>query len=303
MRPLEDWDANYLIEVATIRENEFFEKKRSGSFNLGSNGRPSAETENEIAKQVCAFANAGGGFLVFGIDDANRILDEGVPKSINRTSIEDWTAKKIPQLVYPGIFDCLVRFYQLENQHDADKGALVVWTPLSERRPHWVKEGGREIAYLRTGAHSEPMTIRTLLDISSRTAAPEGEILSLGKWHQSFENEGRVFNICPRVRIQSGPICRDWGVELKINPVNGKFATLNAEQKLAFDSQNSVFLEGPVPLFPGKTTRTYPVKLVYFGADANSFITASLFAEGARPMEKRFNLLEFVESQNEPSPS
>jgi predicted HTH transcriptional regulator len=181
MRPIEEWDSDYLLEVAPLLENEGYERKASALFMLDSRGKPTSATETEIAKQVCAFANAGDGFLVFGINNDGK-LDDGIPAQIGRTPVKEWVEARIPKLTTPSIPDCKVAFIKRAGHHANDKGALVIFTALSDYRPHWIKEEGKEGPYLRTGSHSDYMTLQTFRDMISRTPSPRPpdiEILSV----------------------------------------------------------------------------------------------------------------------------
>ena len=63
MQPLSEWDEALIRAIALPGESDAVEKKSS----LALERMPRPELRAEIAKQVCAFANAGDGFLVFGI--------------------------------------------------------------------------------------------------------------------------------------------------------------------------------------------------------------------------------------------
>jgi Putative DNA-binding domain len=74
MLPLQDWDAAYMVQIATPDESAEVEKKGSAIFDPVNQKNL---TRAELAKQVCAFANSGDGFLVYGINKAGG-LDAGV---------------------------------------------------------------------------------------------------------------------------------------------------------------------------------------------------------------------------------
>jgi hypothetical protein len=67
-----------------------------------SPAKPKAAGRDEIAKQICAFSNAGGGFLVFGISKEKQI-DGGVPMVVGRQSTKDWIEGIIPTLHCGGV--------------------------------------------------------------------------------------------------------------------------------------------------------------------------------------------------------
>ena len=142
MRSLYEWDADYITELGSQEETATFEKKAADGL-----------TREKIAQGVCAFANSGEGFMVFGMKDekGGGGLDAGVLATKGRQPIKDWVEALIPKLHQPPIEGCEARFIQNPMHHQPDRGVLVVAVPLSERRPHWPKDV--EIPYLRVGAH------------------------------------------------------------------------------------------------------------------------------------------------------
>src|SRR5262245_48352404 len=138
MRPLDEWDSAYLKELVLSDETAGFEKKSA----LGFDSKKDA-TKSEIAKQVCAFANSGEGFLAFGFKDKDKGpagLDAGVHGSVGNQSVKDWVEALIPKQHHPPIEGCEARFIRDTTHHQPDRGVLVIAVPLSERRPHWTRE-------------------------------------------------------------------------------------------------------------------------------------------------------------------
>src|SRR3954454_23871507 len=120
MRPLGEWDAAYLVELAHQDETASFEKKAAEGL-----------TREKIAQGVCAFANSGEGYIAFGFKDekAGGGLDAGVPAAKGRQPIKDWVEALIPTLHHPPIEGCEAQFIQ-HASHDQDHGVLVIAVPL-----------------------------------------------------------------------------------------------------------------------------------------------------------------------------
>ena len=205
MRPLNDWDLAYLDELAGQEETASFEKKAADGL-----------TREKIAQGVCAFANSGEGFVVFGMKDekAGGGFDGGVQATKGDQPVKDWAEALIPKLHQPPIVGCEARFIHHPSHHPSNRGVLVIAAPLSERRPHWTQ--GEEKAYLRVGAHSGPMRCQTLLDISSRGTAPRGNILDLGLYPEGFSVPADLGNLTYRVRptisIAGGTVVNSGGL-------------------------------------------------------------------------------------------
>jgi hypothetical protein len=166
MRPLTDWDDAYLLEVANGQvETEFFEKKGSALWTATD-----AKLKLKIAQAVCALSNSGGGFFVIGMEKDSG-FDAGIEELRGRIPAKEWIEGLIPTLVRPAVYDCTARFMSHTSAHVQGKGVLIVGIPPSNRRPHWIIRGHREIAYIRAGEHSLPMRMQTILDIESRADA------------------------------------------------------------------------------------------------------------------------------------
>src|ERR1700688_4049592 len=101
------------VSLATVDESIEVEKKASAKFDL-SDSPKKRETLDEIAKQACAFANAGGGFVVFGVKDAKEGggIDGGVNRYVGREPVVSWLEKMLPAMTSPAIVNCRVRFIQ-----------------------------------------------------------------------------------------------------------------------------------------------------------------------------------------------
>jgi hypothetical protein len=246
--PIGDWDAAYVLSIATPLETAELEKKGSALMDPQGNRD---KTVKELAKQVSAFANSGDGFIVYGIDKDGG-LDGGVTDAYGRQPIKAWVEGLIPTLVQPTVHNCQARFIQAPS-HAGGRGALVVFVPLSERRPHWVP-GSPDIPYIRAGEHSSPMPLQSFLDISSRGTVTAAEIESLGRIGESeYDQEQHVhkFYINPVVRLVSAPPCTLWALRLSIPESAGEFRSHAIGSTVR---PHEVTIRGLDPLFPQVST-------------------------------------------------
>src|SRR4051794_16442299 len=129
MRELDEWDADYLLEIANPSCPETARLERKASLLFSTKGRA---TRDEIAKQVSAFGNADGGFLVFGIADTGG-LDDGVEPLVGRQTVKDWVEAIVPKLVQPPLVGCEARLISRPGHHRDGRGALVIKVPQSDR--------------------------------------------------------------------------------------------------------------------------------------------------------------------------
>jgi len=113
----------------------------------------SQDERREIARDIAAIANGGGGVLVIGIeDDASDAADQITPVPLG---------SEITRLNQ--ICNSLIEPYLHIHIHDVGigggpNGIIVIEIPSSQRRPFAVVEGSRLGYYRRTGRNRHPLT-------------------------------------------------------------------------------------------------------------------------------------------------
>lgn len=304
MRALDQWDWEYVDEIATPKESTEIEKKAGQAFKINASGRVLSETRDEISKQVCAFSNAASGFLVFGIDKAGGV-DSGVPRLLGTTTIKDWVEAIIPKLLPKPVYGCEAAFIQKPGWHGQESGTLVVSIPLSTRRPHWVVQNGIDLAYIRAGAHSAPMSLQTFLDMHSRTDAQQGEVVTLGKSQKTIHHDlqREKCTIRPKVRLTAGPLAERWGLELRVSHTTGTFWEPENDKVTIGEGSHVVFFDGRQRLFPGRATVAGTCRFTLFTTveALQSDILAALYIESAPPQTFTFPAKDFHAMENEQS--
>ena len=281
LRVLADWDSDYLEEIDAMEEGGSLDKKRADGL-----------TPDEVAKQACAFANAGGGFVVFGMKDAKegRGFDEGVLAMMGRGGrepVKSWIEALIPKQHEPPIVGCEAQLIRRPGQA-ADRGVLVLYIPLSESHPHWVKSN-EEIGYLRVGEHSAPMRRQTFLDLANRNIAPVVEIGSLNVLsNQKSHGPAKSYVLNPVVKVVSGPVCSRWLFELKVPEGVGQFQSPES----VYVGGSLLVLKGRELLFPGRATTVsgtvFTLILTDPVRDKDKPLEAILYTESARPVRRTF---------------
>jgi hypothetical protein len=290
MQPLSDWDEDYILnEVATIKESSSLEKKASDKLS-----KKSADKQ-DIAKEICAFANAGEGFLVFGMPDDGEI-DGGVPEKIGNQSCDSWITAMVPKWHHPPIENCEARFLSA-SQHDSGRRVLIVRIPLSDRRPHWSTIENPHTAFLRVGEHSAPMGLQTLLDISSRGPTSFGAIKDVVMRRITTNQKGQTeCRASPEVRIESGPMCAEWAFEFSIEPSAGRL-NFGASMDDIPSSSTYIFFPGKETLFPQRWTQVWRREFIFYveeDCDRNAKVKATLFIGSAMPVVQEWTIGELI---------
>jgi len=139
--------------------------------------------KDELAKDVSAFANSGGGMLIYGAKekvqgDGTPRFDGfdgvGIPTSTTRETIENILTSE--KYIHRKIDGLLIRPVPVPNVPGAVY--LVIYVPRSERAPHMHNPQGRY--YKRYNFKSERMQGYEVEDIRNRTVYPQIDFL--WKW-------------------------------------------------------------------------------------------------------------------------
>lgn len=121
----------------------------------------------EFLKDVCAFANADGGDLVYGLHDEDGRAKEVTPI---RSEPADAALRRLGQLADAGIEPRVpgLRFHSVEF----DGGyVLVVRVPASYDAPHGFPSGSGRRFVIRRGTHTADLTYSELRSAFDRTAS------------------------------------------------------------------------------------------------------------------------------------
>lgn len=109
-----------------------------------------SELKKEIGKQVSAFANSGGGYLVLGVNNDRQL--EPCEQRVGRQPMKDYLSTMVEQSVeYP------IRHFRIHRvpfTGDSSKSVFVVAIEDSPAAPHQAKE--ERTYYYRIDGHSMP---------------------------------------------------------------------------------------------------------------------------------------------------
>jgi len=158
------WDINDVKRLVELKEKEsaYLDYKASNAL------KNEDLSKNEISKDVSAFANAGGGTIIYGVNEENGNpvgIDEGINPDIIR---KEWLDQVINSRIKRKIDG--VKIHQIPiDKEKGDRVIFVVSIPKSLRAPHqaWDKK-----FYTRRNFQSEPMEEYEVRDVFMREKAP-----------------------------------------------------------------------------------------------------------------------------------
>lgn len=158
------WDITDVQKLIDLKEKEsaYMEYKACGA--LQNNDK----SKNEVSKDVSAFANAGGGTIIYGI-----IEEEGIPAAIDEgfdpSEIDkEWLDQVINSRIRRKIEGIRIHQIPLEKAR-GDRVIYLIYIPQSRRAPH---QAGDKKFYTRRNFTSEPMEEYEIRDIFMREEAP-----------------------------------------------------------------------------------------------------------------------------------
>src|ERR1700737_587160 len=96
--PIRNWTEDDVLALPA-GENDSFERKGARSLDLKLSGVKEDDVLNELAKQLSAFSNTGGGQIIYGVANNGAVDGGGVALSVKgRQSTKEWLEDVIPKL-------------------------------------------------------------------------------------------------------------------------------------------------------------------------------------------------------------
>jgi hypothetical protein len=139
-KPLKDIsiiDINELFYTGSLSESPTMELKRELSF----------DKNKEFAKDITAFSNAIGGFLIIGIDEKKKEI-VGTTLKVGNQKIEDWIANVLNDLVDKTVkYDLRV----LSTSENDETGIVLLQILEGEDKPYYVIADKKPLSYVRKG--------------------------------------------------------------------------------------------------------------------------------------------------------
>jgi Schlafen, AlbA_2 len=178
MKNPSEWDEDYVLNLPP-GEHDWIEFKSAEKLDFSLPSVDRNAVRSEMSKQLSAFANTGGGTIIYGIEDTaaggTRRVDKhgGVSLKLTKNGIKDWLEDVIPTLVDLPLarfnIYTIIRAEATSSIAD-DKAIILIDVPSSEGAPHQANDNKY---YARIAGRSRPIGHRLVLDIMGRAKHPK----------------------------------------------------------------------------------------------------------------------------------
>jgi ATP-dependent DNA helicase RecG len=123
------------------------------------------ESNDDVAKEMCCFANAHGGRILLGVDDDGRILDAS-----------DWTEERVMNIARTSIDPPLIPAYQ-RLRWDADREVVIILVDECLEKPYAYLRGRESRRYLmRVGSTCREANQAELVRLTQASGAVAADL-------------------------------------------------------------------------------------------------------------------------------
>ena len=121
-------------------------------------------TNQDIAKELCAFVNANGGRTFIGVEDDGALQDAS-----------EWNEEKVMDIARTAIDPAIIPTYQ-RIQWDTDTAVVVIGVEMGAEKPYAVRSGEARRYYIRVGSTSREATREELIRMTQASGAVASDL-------------------------------------------------------------------------------------------------------------------------------
>jgi len=288
-------DINQLISLG-VEESIHLDYKRAES--LGLSDRKKAE----IAKDISAFANSDGGFIIYGIKEDNHIAD-----SLSFIDGNEFTKEWIEQVIQTRIQRKIedLRIIPVRFDSDIKKSVYVINIPASPLAPHMTSDKKFYRRYNFESVQMEEYEIRNLYNRKGKTNLFINEIITSKEWE--IDNKGKYdetvfFFLSFQVENNSETIEKYYKLLIELNFTNYtikweglKDSKLN--HSVLPNEKRIISLFNSSPIFPGEILSIGEFQLGLRTSEIEELLISAklklklIYSNGTDEMEKELSEL------------
>lgn len=173
-------DIQLLIDDPTYRENEYIDYKENFAF-LEIDDKKVKDTKKvEFRNDVCSFANAEGGYLIYGVREEQGSVSEIIGMTIPQSDTDKFELDRRNDLqpIFPRVPNIKFSFISLQT----GKYVVVMYIKHDSFAPYTQIENQVNYKFFkRAGNQKAPMTYTEIRNMFNQSLSLEKEILSFRK--------------------------------------------------------------------------------------------------------------------------
>ena len=179
-------DLQELLDNPDYRENDYIDYKATFAFlEIEKNDPRKADLFAEFRSDICHFANAEGGYLIYGIKDKQGMASEIIGVTIPNNNLDKFELERKNNLVpiMPKLPPVRFKFILLENQ----KYVVIISVSRDSYTPYLHLEGEKDFRiYKRVGNGKRPLSYMELKNMFIQSRSLEQDVLSYRKNRISY---------------------------------------------------------------------------------------------------------------------
>jgi len=269
-KKITDKDIQNLISAET-EESINLDFKAAGSLDK------SDKKKNEIAKDVSAFANSAGGFIIYGISEENHKASEVSPIDGNEYT-KEWLEQVINTRVQRKIEGLTIVPVRLQNK--IEKTIYIVKIPESTDAPHLTSNKKFYKRYNFESVQMEEYEIRSLYNRRDKSKLSINNIITNQHLEVETEVEGEVAYIDLSFQVENigKTIEKDYKLLIMLSSSNYVFKfdpvrnTKNFNHSVFNNSKRIISFFGVSPIFPEEILSIGNIKLGILQSELNETI-------------------------------
>lgn len=186
-------DLQLLIDNTDYRENQYIDYKKNFAFNEVKDKHLKEDKKNEFRNDICSFANAEGGYLIFGISDDKGCASEitGIPIPQNDTDNFELMIRNTLNGIYPRKPNVQIRFVTITDINHV----VIIYIKRDSFAPYTHIEDEKNYKfYKRTGNGKSIIPYMELRNMFNQSLSLDKEILSFRKERINYYSslQGRI---------------------------------------------------------------------------------------------------------------
>lgn len=220
----------------------------------------------EIAKDVSAFANSAGGYIVYGIKEENHKATSLSPVD-GSVFTKEWLEQIIQTRIQRKIEGLIIKPIRISN--DIKQSVYVVRIPESPLAPHMTSDKKFYKRYNFESVQMEEYEIRNLYNRKEKTELVIDNVVTSKRIEYEESKDGRLafLNLSFQVRNIGRAVEKDYKLLIKLNFTNYQFrwdvlrSDKNVNHSVLTDNKRMISFFGVSPLFPEEVLTIGTVEL------------------------------------------